>query len=95
MLGYCLMTAIAACGPADSGLELGEERLSDNEADNTARMIEAIEKISIQRYGNGIIKRFNQSRTLGCFDGTFTVSDILDADFFDGRNSTHIWAMSG
>lgn len=73
-----LCALLVACGPGDSGLQLGEERLSDNEASNTADMITAIQAISLQRYPTGIIQRFNQSKTLGCFDATFTVMDGLD-----------------
>jgi hypothetical protein len=70
--------ALVACGPDKSGLQLGEERLSDDEANNTAAMIEAIAAISLQKYPDGTVRRFNQGKTLGCFDASFTVLDNLD-----------------
>ena len=74
----CLCPLLLACGPGDSGLQLGEERLSPNEAENTAAMIEAIKAVSLQRYPEGIVQRFNQSKTLGCFDGVFAVPQGLE-----------------
>ena len=78
LAAFSLCVFLLGCGPNKSGLELGEERLSDNEAKNTAAMIDAIKAISLQRNPTGTIKRFNQSKTLGCFDATFTVLNSLD-----------------
>jgi hypothetical protein len=84
LTGFPLCLLLVACGPNKSGLQLGEERLSDNEAKNTADMIAAIKAISLQRYPTGLIKRFNQSKTLGCFDATFTVVDDLEVALQQG-----------
>lgn len=80
----CLCPVLLACGNRDSGLRLGEERLSPGEAENTAAMIEAIEAISLQRYPDGTMQRFNQSKTLGCFDALFTVPENLDPELQQG-----------
>ena len=81
-LGHLLLAALCllllACGSGDSDLQLGEERQSPNEAANTAAMIDAIRAVSLQRYPEGTVQRFNQSKTLGCFDAVFTVPDDLD-----------------
>jgi hypothetical protein len=75
---------LGACGPADTGLQLGEERLSPNEAEKTAAMIEAIKAVSLQRYPTGVVERFNQSKTLGCFDARFSVSAELPRELQEG-----------
>jgi len=80
----CLCPALLSCSPADSGLQLGEERLSPKEAENTAAMIATIETASLQRYPTGIVQRFNQSKTLGCFDANFTVLENLDPNLQRG-----------
>jgi catalase len=79
-----LCAVLAACGPGDSGLELGEEHSSPDEAANTAEMIDAIKIISLARYPTGVIERFNQSKTLGCFDARLTVPDDLDPSLQQG-----------
>jgi len=80
----CLYPALLACSPADGGLQLGEERLSPKEAEITAAMIAAIEAASLQRYPTGTVQRFNQSKTLGCFDASFTVAEHLDPGLQQG-----------
>jgi len=79
-----LCAALAACGSGDSELSLGEERASPQEAAHTANMIEAIKVISLQRYPTGTVARFNQSKTLGCFDARFTVADDLPPSLQQG-----------
>ena len=84
LLLSCLWPALLACSPADSGLQLGEERTSPKEAENTAAMIAAIEAASMQRYPTGTLQRFNQSKTLGCFDASFTVAEKLEPGLQQG-----------
>lgn len=79
-----LCALLAACGPSDTGLELGQERSSPDEAADTAEMIDAIKSISLARYPTGVIERFNQSKTLGCFDARLTVPDGLDSSLTQG-----------
>ena len=52
-----MAVAVAACGSDKSGLQLGEERRSDDEAKNTAAMIDAIKAVSLQKYPDGIVRR--------------------------------------
>lgn len=82
LLGLLLL--LAACGPGDGGLELGEERISPDEADNTAAMIEAIKAVALAEHPTGVIERLNQSKSLACFDARFAVVDGLDANLQQG-----------
>jgi hypothetical protein len=77
LLLLCLSSLLLACGPGDSELLLGEERLTPDEAENTAAMIAAIKAVSLQRFPDGPLQRFNQSKTLACFDASFTVREDL------------------
>lgn len=70
-LFFCTVQTIAA------EAELGQEQVVENEALIVKQMIEAIKSISHQRYPNGIIKRFNQAKSLACLDAEFHVSDNL------------------
>jgi len=69
-------------------LQLGEERAADKEAQTTARMIEAIMAISLQRNAEGEVKRFNQSKGLGCFNATFAVATDLPIPLRQGIFAT-------
>jgi catalase len=81
--------AILACnGPRQEGLKLGEERATSKESETTARMIEAIKAISLQRHPEGEVKRFNQSKGLGCFDASFTVAPNLPGELRQGIFAT-------
>lgn len=73
---FCLM--ISSCSRSPDGLKLGEEHLSDKEAANTEDMIAAIKSVSLERHPSGKILRFNQSKTLGCFDAQFEIMDDLE-----------------
>ena len=75
---------LLACDGSKSSLQLGEERMSENVAQVTAQMIAAIKEISLQRYPQGEVKRFNQSKSLGCFDATFSVVDNLPDELQQG-----------
>lgn len=79
-----LMTLSACGGVQHEGLKLGKEQATSTEAKTTARMIEAIKAISLQRYPEGEIKRFNQSKSLGCFDATFAVAEDLPVSLRQG-----------
>jgi catalase len=72
-LALMLLALLACNGSRQEGLQLGEERTASKEAETTVRMIEAIKAVSLQRYPKGEVKRFNQSKSLGCFDATFSV----------------------
>lgn len=57
--------------------QLGQETLLGNEDILSAEMAALIKKVSQKRAGNGMVKRFNQAKSLGCFNGEFTVLDGL------------------
>lgn len=77
--------ALFACnGPQQEGLQLGEERATSKEAPITARMIDTIKAVSLQRHAEGDVQRFNQSKSLGCFDATFAVATDLPAELRQG-----------
>ena len=78
----CLL--LAGCGSGADKLELGQERLSEREAENTAAMIDAIEAISLARYPSGTLQRFNQSKTLACYNASFAVSQNLGEELQQG-----------
>lgn len=69
-----MLLLISACdNPRSEGLALGEERSTSNEAQITTQMISAIKQISIERHAKEEMKRFNQSKTIACFDADFQV----------------------
>lgn len=78
----------ACSDPQTEGLQLGEERISNKEAENTAHMIDAIKAVSLQRHANGLVKRFNQIKGLGCFEATFTVAANLPEELKQGIFAT-------
>jgi hypothetical protein len=83
--GIVASLLMTACGPDNASLEPGQERIADNEARHAARMIESIKAISRQRSAEGQpVMRFNQAKTLGCFDATFAVAAGLPADLRQG-----------
>ncbi len=62
-----------------NGLALGQELIDERESTIADQMIASIKTISQQRHPNGIVKRFNQSKGLGCFDTSFEVGQDLPA----------------
>lgn len=89
-LAFALVSiALLSCnGSRQEGLQLGEERAADKEAQTTARMIDAIMAISLKRNPEGEIKRFNQSKGLGCFNATFAVATDLPMPLRQGIFAT-------
>lgn len=76
-----LLTMICAAWMFDSwGADdpgLGEERIAGNEEQISQQMVEMIKAISETRYQNGVVQRFNQAKSLGCFDADFHVDENL------------------
>ncbi|MDX2481824.1 MAG: catalase family protein [Desulfuromusa sp.] len=93
LLPLLLAALLAACGnPRSDGLSLGEERSTSDEAKITDQMISAIKEVSLARHSSGKIKRFNQSKSLGCFNATLTVKDDLSDELRQGvfaQNTTY------
>lgn len=84
---------LAACSDTSSnGLSLGEERSTSNEAKITEQMIAMIKETSVARHAAERSKpmaRFNQSKSLGCFDATFSINDNLPTELAQGVFSSH------
>lgn len=83
-LVFSLTAMLTFNGLCQEGMQLGEERAASTEAETTSLMIEAIRAISFQRYPDGEVKRFNQSKGLGCFDANFAVSENLPVELQQG-----------
>lgn len=79
-----VLLILPACDSGQRAAKPGQEIVDTGEAKHTAEMIAAIKNISLTSAENGPIKRFNQGKTLGCFDGTFTVADNLSAELKQG-----------
>lgn len=78
----CAAWMVEAWSTEDPGL--GEERISGNEEQISQKMVELIKKISEKRFGNGIVQRFNQAKSLGCFDADFHVDENLPTELRQG-----------
>lgn len=85
---FIVAVTLTACDSERKGLQLGEEKIDSREAQHTAAMIETIKQTSLKAASDGqvdgMIKRFNQGKTLGCFDATFTVAQDLPAELQQG-----------
>lgn len=57
--------------------QLGEQQLQGNEAHLANEMAEFIIKVSQVRHPSGVVKRFNQAKSLGCFEGEFIINESI------------------
>ena len=71
-----LLVVAALTGCSGEPPALGEERVADDEQAIAERMSAAIEKTMRARAaaGDGRLRRFNQAKSLGCFDARFEVT---------------------
>lgn len=67
-----------------SELMLGQEQLQGNEDEVAEQMLALIKQVSQQRHPSGTIKRLNQAKSLGCFDGYFDVKQDVPATLQHG-----------
>lgn len=83
-----LLLALTGCNGERLGL--GEERVDDKEAENTERMWQAIESTMRARAsaGDGAMRRFNQAKSLGCFEGRLEVAKGLPPRLAQGIFAT-------
>jgi catalase len=74
-----LALSILVAGCSDDGeMSLGAETVQPDESEIAREMTRLIKEISLERAADGgVVKRFNQVKSLGCFDATFTISDNL------------------
>lgn len=82
----CLLVACSE----DKKMALGEEQLNDSETLISDQMIDLIKQISRQRASEGPILRFNQAKSLGCFNADFQVEEELS-----GRLKKGLFANPG
>lgn len=71
---FMLLLSLSFCAAAE---KLGQQQLRGNETQLANEMAEFIIKVSHARHPSGTVKRFNQAKSLGCFDGQFIVNDSL------------------
>ncbi len=60
-----------------SELELGQEQVMPGEDDIAREMVRLIKSVSLKRHSRAEMKRFNQVKTLGCFNADFKVIEGL------------------
>ncbi len=84
LMSGSMMSALLLASCSNEAPQPGQERSNPNEAEVTARMITAIEAISLNEADGGLVKRVNQAKTLGCLDGMFQVSENLPARLRQG-----------
>ncbi len=87
-LKFCLLgvlcVGLSACGEGVEPMQLGESRVSRDESETAHQLIETIKQVSLKRYPEGEVKRFNQARGLGCFSAEFAVAPDLPAELQQG-----------
>jgi hypothetical protein len=72
-----LIAMLFACSD-DTTAELGQESVQPDEAEIAREMAALIKDVSLKRSHDGsTVRRFNQAKSLGCFDATFRVTDNL------------------
>lgn len=64
--------------------KLGQEQLQGNEDALAKKMLMLIQDVSTQQNPTGTIKRLNQAKSLGCFDGYFEVQEDIPESFKHG-----------
>ncbi|NMH60697.1 catalase [Alteromonas ponticola] len=60
------------------------ESFTGNEDDLALQMEKAIKQVVQQRYADQSMKRFNQAKSLGCFNATFTVNEAISPELKQG-----------
>lgn len=79
-----LCLPMLACHRGYETLEVGAEQLRGEEAGIAARMIDAVQEVSLQRHPDGKILRFNQSKGHGCLRGQLQVNKQLSPQLAQG-----------
>ncbi|MGI9315692.1 MAG: catalase family protein [bacterium] len=75
---------ISGCDGMSEELLPGEERVADNEPEITRQLLDSIQNITRGRISGGAIPRFNQPKSLGCFDAQFIVESLQDPELTQG-----------
>jgi hypothetical protein len=77
----CLLLGLAGCGQS-TGLGIGEENVAPGEGEIASEMIALIKQISLQRRADdpqGLVRRFNQAKTIACAHGDMEVLAVPEA----------------
>lgn len=79
--GLCL-GFLSAFGYAQQNTPvLGQEQLQGNEDALAEEMLGLIKQVSLERHPTGTVKRLNQAKSLGCFEGVFEVQEDIPETF--------------
>ncbi len=88
-LPLATLLVLSACS-SDQDLALGAEKAASDEAEITDEMIAVIKEVGLKKYPSGILKRFNQPKSVGCFDATMTVEKNLPDELRQGIFSKEV-----
>jgi catalase len=76
---------VAGCNSgASDGLGVGAERIGNDEAQIAAKMTELIQAIGFKRYPQGVMGRFNQTKSVACVRAGFQINDALPTHLRQG-----------
>lgn len=76
LASYLAVAALAACDAAPPHA-IGEESVQESEAQVAAQMVALMQEVSLERAkSDGLVRRFNQVKTIGCVDATFSVPEL-------------------
>lgn len=73
-----MVLLITGCDAVLDEIGPGQERAGANEPEITEMFLESIQNITLGRAEGGTIPRFNQPKSLGCFDAEFIVEPQQD-----------------
>ena len=72
------------CSDVQPTPEQGKEYVDPNEAAVTAALIKSMQSVSLQRKRDDLVRRFNQPKSLGCFDASVVVPTQSDPALAQG-----------
>lgn len=81
LLVVFLLPGLAGCGRS-TGLAIGEENIAVDEGEITNEMIALIKAVSLRRRAadsQGLVRRFNQAKTIACAHGDMEVQALPEA----------------
>ncbi|MGB5705226.1 MAG: catalase family protein [Arenicellales bacterium] len=79
-----IVALLTGCDNEMGQLGPGEEKFADNEREVTAEIIEVMKQITVNRSDGDALRRFNQPKSLGCFDAEFHIKEQLDPNLTRG-----------
>lgn len=79
-----LLLVVSSSSAFVNAQQLGQQSLQGNEDELANKMVELIKEFSLQRYPQGNVKRLNQIKSQGCFNGRFRVLENIPSQFKHG-----------